>query len=93
MLPSVNCRRNQHGHGTVNIAVEGTDLWIELEAPGADIVGFEHEASSEEDKAAVARAEKQLSDPLTLFSFARGGGLQPCGIRGQARRVGRGGVP
>ena len=31
---------HMHGHGTVNIVLEGSALWIELEAPGADIVGF-----------------------------------------------------
>lgn len=56
-----------HGHGTLNIAVESTRLSIELEAPGADIVGFEHEANSAEQKAALAKAKEQLADPLALF--------------------------
>ena len=29
-----------HGHGILNIAVEGQVVEMELEAPGADIVGF-----------------------------------------------------
>lgn len=56
-----------HGHGTLNIAVENTRVSIELEAPGMDIVGFEHEASSADQKAALANAKAQLGDPLTLF--------------------------
>jgi hypothetical protein len=56
-----------HGHGTLNIAVESTRLSIELEAPGADIVGFEHDANSAEQKAALAKAKEQLADPLALF--------------------------
>ena len=44
-----------HGHGKVNIAIEGQRLSIELEAPGADIVGFEHEAKTAAEKAAVKR--------------------------------------
>ena len=34
---------HQHGHGRVNLVLDGQDLWLELEAPGADIVGFEHQ--------------------------------------------------
>lgn len=56
-----------HGHGTLNIAVENTRVSIELEAPGMDIVGFEHEASSTDQKAALAKAKAQLGDPLSLF--------------------------
>lgn len=58
-----------HGHGTLNLAVESNRLSIELEAPGMDIVGFEHEASSDEQKAAVSKAKQQLADPLSLFKL------------------------
>ena len=44
---------HEHGRGTLNIAIEGTRLTMELEAPGVDIVGFEHKAKSAKDKAAV----------------------------------------
>lgn len=56
-----------HGHGTLNIAVEGTRVSMELETPGMDIVGFEHDASSADQKAVLEKAKKQLADPLTLF--------------------------
>lgn len=56
-----------HGHGTLNIAVEKTRVSIELEAPGMDIVGFEHSAESAEQKAALTKAKEQLADPLALF--------------------------
>jgi hypothetical protein len=58
-----------HGQGTFNIAIESTRVSIELEAPGMDIVGFEHEANSDRQKAAFAKAEKQLADPLSLFKL------------------------
>ncbi|MEM9783101.1 MAG: DUF2796 domain-containing protein [Pseudomonadota bacterium] len=58
---------HEHGVGTFNIAVEGTSVLIELEAPGADIVGFEHPAESAEDKAAITAAKARLADPLSLF--------------------------
>ena len=49
-----------HGHGTVNLVIEGNKLAIELEAPGADIVGFEHPARTAEQTAAVDAAQARL---------------------------------
>jgi hypothetical protein len=65
---------HEHGRGILNIALEGNRLTMELEVPGADIVGFEHKAVSRKDKAAVAAAEKRLSEPLTLFKLPAAAG-------------------
>ena len=67
---------HQHGHGRVNMALDGSTLWIELETPGADIVGFEHEAASAEDKAAMASAKATLSDPLSILTLPEAAGCQ-----------------
>lgn len=58
-----------HGHGTLNMAVEEKRVSMELEVPGMDIVGFEHAASTEEQKAAVEKAKAQLAKPLALFAL------------------------
>lgn len=68
---------HQHGHGTVNIAIEDSVMWVELVAPGADIVGFEHEASSDEDKAAIEDAKATLADPLAIMSLPEAAGCTP----------------
>jgi hypothetical protein len=60
---------HEHGHSTLNIAIEGTSVAMELIAPGADIVGFEHEAESTQDKAALEAAEAKPADPLRLFAM------------------------
>lgn len=60
---------HQHGHGTLNMAMEGNRLLIELHAPGADIVGFEHRARTDEDKAAIEKAKATLGEPLALFTI------------------------
>ncbi len=60
---------HQHGHGRVNLAIDGGSVWIELEAPGADIVGFEHKADSDSDRAAVEAARALLGRPLALFAL------------------------
>lgn len=58
---------HEHGHGNLNIAMEGDIVGLELRVPGADIVGFEHEANSAEDKAALKEATQKLVAPLSLF--------------------------
>jgi hypothetical protein len=40
---------HEHGVGTLNIAIEGTNVAMEFHAPGADIVGFEYAAESDTD--------------------------------------------
>ena len=58
---------HEHGVGTLNIAIEGTTVAMEFEAPGADIVGFEYAAESDADHAAIDAAVVTLSEPLDLF--------------------------
>ncbi len=58
---------HEHGHSTLNVGIEGKTVSMELEAPGADIVGFEYVAETEADKAKVTAAKKSLADPLSLF--------------------------
>lgn len=62
---------HEHGHGTLNIAIEGKKVSMELEAPGSDIVGFEHVAKSDADKAAVVQARAALEQPLDLFVLTK----------------------
>lgn len=58
-----------HGESRVNIAIDGNRIFMALEFPGADIVGFEHEVRSSDEKAAVVRAIAQLGDPMQLLRF------------------------
>jgi hypothetical protein len=60
---------HQHGHGTLNLAIEGQTVQMELEVPGVDIVGFEHKAETAEDGAKMEAAEKTLAQPLALFTL------------------------
>lgn len=64
---------HEHGHGSFNIAIEGKRVSMELEAPGADIVGFEHKARTKEQRAAVSTAKetlKQIANVVGLPSAA-----------------------
>ena len=56
-----------HGVSELDVAFDGRTVVMELHAPGADIVGFEHAAESAEDRAAVDAAVAVLARPLELF--------------------------
>jgi hypothetical protein len=63
-----------HGHGTLNMAIEDKRVSMELEVPGMDIVGFEHAASTDEQKVAVDKAKARLERPLGVFSLPAAAG-------------------
>lgn len=67
---------HEHGQGVLNIAVEGPRVSMELTVPGADIVGFEHEAATDEQKAALKIAKEKLSAGLSLFKLSAEAGCQ-----------------
>ena len=56
-----------HGHGTLNIAIENNEIAVELEAPGADIVGFEFVPKTEEQKMLLDSAKRSLKEPRSVF--------------------------
>lgn len=60
---------HEHGVGELNIAIDGETVLMEFHAPGADIVGFEYEAVSAEDRMAIDDAVAILAKPLNLFVF------------------------
>lgn len=61
-----------HGLAQLNVVLDGQDLELELESPAMNLVGFEHAAKSDADKAKVAAAHSQLQDPLALFGLNAG---------------------
>jgi hypothetical protein len=63
-----------HGHGNLNIAVEDKRVSMELEVPGMDIVGFEHDATTDDQKAVVEMAKAQLAQPLAVFKLPAAAG-------------------
>lgn len=67
---------HQHGHGRFNMAIEKGTVSIELEAPGSDIVGFEHPPKTAAEKKAVEAAKAQLKDALKLFGLPKDAGCR-----------------
>lgn len=62
---------HEHGTARLNVALEGKVLELELESPAMNLVGFEHAANSDSDKAKVAAVRVQLENPLALFALAK----------------------
>ena len=60
---------HQHGVGQLNVAIQGDHVEIELETPGADIVGFEHPPRTAEQKKAVQDAARTLRNGSAIFVF------------------------
>lgn len=58
-----------HGVSRLNVAIEGHTVLMEWIAPGADIVGFEHPAETDADKASVQEAVHALEAATGLFVF------------------------
>ena len=56
-----------HGVAHLNAAVEGTSLHLEFTSPAANIVGFEHEPRTPEQKEGVRNAIEKLEDGSKLF--------------------------
>jgi hypothetical protein len=67
---------HEHGVGRLNAALDGQTLELELESPAMNLVGFEHVATTDADKAKVAAARAQLEKPLTLFSLPAAAGCK-----------------
>ncbi len=61
---------HEHGVGELNVALEAGELIIELEAPGSDIVGFEHAPTTDHDKQTVHNAVLKLKKGLAVFQPA-----------------------
>lgn len=60
---------HEHGVAHMNVAFEGNDLYIEFISPAANIVGFEHQLRTQEQKAAVKAAIKKLEAGDRLFEL------------------------
>ncbi len=72
---------HQHGHGTLNIAIEGNRVDMDLDVPSADLVGFEHAPATAAEKAAADRAATILRDAASLFVMPAAAGCRVENVR------------
>ena len=68
-----NLGTHAHGVSELNIVIEGNKIEIQLRTPAMNIVGFEHEARTEQQILKVKQSELKLHDHSALFSFSSGG--------------------
>ena len=71
---------HEHGVGSLDVALEGQTLELDLDGPAMNLVGFEHIATTDADKAKVAAAQAQLGNPLVLFSLPK---AADCSVEAQ----------
>ncbi|EIK93839.1 hypothetical protein PMM47T1_24725 [Pseudomonas sp. M47T1] len=71
---------HEHGTARVNAALDDQTLALEMQTPAMNIVGFEHLATTDADKAAVAKARALLEQPLALFNLPAAAG---CSVASQ----------
>ena len=65
---------HEHGVATLNVVLDGNTLELELDSPAMNLVGFEHAATRDTDKAKVAAVRQQLEQPLKLFGVDQAAG-------------------
>lgn len=58
---------HEHGVSTLKLAQENYTILFELEAPGNDIVGFEHAPKNDDQRAAVKSALSRFKKPEAIF--------------------------
>ena len=63
-----------HGIATLDIALEGQVLELQLHSPAMNIVGFEYQPRSAADKKKVRAAERLLTNEQTLMSLTPAAG-------------------
>ena len=60
---------HEHGKVTINAALDGNQLLIELDSPAVNVVGFEHTPRTDDERAAVSAAAKLLGNGRGLFTL------------------------
>ncbi|MDO7898836.1 DUF2796 domain-containing protein [Pseudomonas citrulli] len=61
---------HEHGVARLNASLDGQTLELELDSPAMNLVGFEHAATSDADKAKVAAVRAKLEKPAALINLA-----------------------
>lgn len=60
---------HQHGSALIQIALQGSALNVILTSPSANLLGFEHAATSEQELQTLAQLKRDFAQDLSLLSF------------------------
>jgi len=72
---------HEHGRATLTLAVDGAALTNTLEAPAANVVGFEHPPKTADESAAVIVARRLLNDPGQFVGNRNDSGGVEAGLK------------
>lgn len=65
---------HEHGVTVLNVAAEGQFVWVELEGPAMNFIGFEHPPRTAEQTRQVADAVAELESADQLFQLSSAAG-------------------
>lgn len=68
--------KHEHGAVTLNLAIEGNSLAVELEAPAINVVGFERAPRTAEESAAVSAAAAWLFSGAGMIGVPKAAGCR-----------------
>ena len=60
---------HEHGHGTLDIVLEGEELVIELRMPAVNVIGFEHAPRDDSEREAVRQALVPFGDAASVLEL------------------------
>lgn len=67
MAETRSAGKHEHGSSNLNIAVDGNDMAIDLDGPADNLIGFEHQPTTPEQTAVLAKALEILRAGDALF--------------------------
>ncbi len=67
---------HEHGAANINIVIDEATVFVELESPWNNLVGFEHSPTTESQHSAVDGAMEMLSDPNNILAFNSAAGCE-----------------
>ena len=63
---------HEHGAAVLTMVIEPNAIYLDLQSPWINLVGFEHAPSTDADRQAVDQVIDTLANPQALFVFAPG---------------------
>ncbi|MFT6388877.1 MAG: G3E family GTPase [Cellvibrionaceae bacterium] len=72
-LHSIAADKHVHGEAELFVAIESNQILIEMESPAANILGFEHEPNTSQQKAILKSSVNTLQDYRKLIEIEGGG--------------------
>jgi Protein of unknown function (DUF2796) len=70
-----------HGSALLNIALQDAGLDIEFESPAIDVIGFEHEPATDQERATLSQANRTFDAGEHLFVWPAGVACRQASVK------------